>query len=73
MDSDPKYKNCIMQQDVILSKQPVYSPSSHFFGQEKNLPDTVSITYAKSISLKYYPPNACKCLTLLIVFGMALQ
>ena len=41
MDSDSKYKNCVIQQDVILSKQPIYSPSSHFFGQEKNLPDTV--------------------------------
>ena len=41
MDSDSKYKNSVIQQDVILSKQPIYSPSSHFFGQEKNLPDTV--------------------------------
>ena len=41
MDSDSKYKNSVIQQDVILSKQPIYSPSSHFFGQEKNLPDTI--------------------------------
>ncbi len=41
MESNSKYKNCVIQQDVILSKQPTYSPSSHFFGQEKKLPDTV--------------------------------
>ena len=41
MDSESKYKNCVIQQDVILNKQPIFGTASEFFGQEKVLPDTV--------------------------------
>ncbi len=41
MAKPTKYKDCMFQQGAILNKKPVYAPSSHFYGQEKDLPDTI--------------------------------